>query len=59
MCNLNVVRSEYACYGFGGAPYVRYSACSGVCVVRAVVRSDVSIAFDEICVVVVLSKNSV
>ena len=47
------------CYGFGGASYVRYSDCSGVSVVRAVVQSDVSIAFDEICVVVVLNKNSV
>ena len=36
-----------------------YSGCGGVSVVRAVVRSDVSIAFDEICVVVVLNKNSV
>ena len=47
------------CYGFGGASYLRYSGCSGVGVVRAVVRSDVSIAFDEICVVVVLNKNSI
>ena len=47
------------CYGFEGAPYVRYSGCSGVRVVRAVVRSDVSIAFNEICVVVVLTKNIV
>ena len=56
MCNSNVVRSYYACYGFGGAPYVR---CSGVRVVRAVVWSDVNVAFDEVCVVVVLSKKSV
>ena len=57
MCNSNVVRSKYACYGLGGASYVRYSGCGGVCVVRAVVRSVVSIAFDEICVVVVLNKK--
>ena len=59
MCNSNVVRSKYARYGFGGSLYVRYSGGSGVLVVRAVVRSDVSSAFDEICVVVVLNKNSV
>ena len=47
------------CYGFGGPSYVRYSDRSGVWVVRAVIQSDVSIAFDEICVVVVLNKNSV
>ena len=29
MCNSNVVRSKYACYGFGGASYVRYSGCGG------------------------------
>ena len=46
-------------YGFGGPSYVRYSDCSGVWVIRAVVQSDVSIAFDEICVVAVLNKNSV
>ena len=28
-------------------------------VVRAVVRSDVSIAFDDVCAVVVLNKNCV
>ena len=55
----NAVRSWYACYGFGGASYVRYSGCGGVRVVRAVVRSDVNIAFDETCVVVVLNINSV
>ena len=49
----------YACYGFGGPSYVRYSGCSDVRAVRAVVRSDVSIAFDEVCAVVVLNKNSV
>ena len=48
-------------HGFGGPSYVMYSGCSGVCigVVRAVVRSDVSIAFDKVCAVVVLNKNRV
>ena len=39
--------------------YVRYSGCSGVGVVRAVVRSDISIVFDEICALVVLIRNRV
>ena len=42
------------CYGFGGPSYIRYSGCSGVWVVGAVIQSDVSIMFDEICAVVVL-----
>ena len=42
---------------FWKSSYVRYSGCSGVGVVRAVVQSDVSIAFDEICAVVVLNKK--
>ena len=47
--NYHVLRSSY----------VRYSGCSRVGVGRAVTRVDVSIAFDEICAVVVLNKNSV
>ena len=34
-----------------------YGGCSDVRVVGAVVMSDVSIAFDEVCAVVVLNKN--
>ena len=58
MCNSDVVRSQYECFGFGGPSYVRYSGCSSVWVVRAGVRYYVSIAFDEICAVV-LNKNGV
>ena len=58
MCNSDVVRSKYACYDFGGPLYVRYSGCSGVWV-RAVVWSDISIAFDEIYAVAVLNKINV
>lgn len=38
---------------------MRYSGCSGVGVVRAVVRSDISIVFNEICALVVLIRNRV
>ena len=38
---------------------MRYSGCSGVGVVRAVVRSDISIVFDEICALVVLIRNRI
>ena len=47
------------CYGLGGLSYVRYRGCSGEYVVTDVVRSDVSIAFDEVCAVVVLKTKTV
>ena len=47
------------CYGFGGPSYLRYGSCSGGCIVRAIVLSDVRIVFDEVCAIVVLGENSV
>ena len=38
---------------------LKSSGCSDILVVRAVVQSDVRIALNEVCAVVVLNKNSV